>query len=275
MSSANPTIDSLDGSRGLRFAKLEYTSELRMPLHSHDDAASLDFCLDGTLEVFRDRNAFVLGPSSLSLMPRGVPHANCFPESVRTFLVVMKSEWLERFSQMTPFLCSPRCCSSGRPTWIAARMYREFQRRDDLTVLSLEGMLLELLAEMARDAESFVENKLPPWLGLAMDYLRAHLTQPLSTEMIASAIGVHPAHLMRTFRRHHKTTIGEYVRRLRVEYACHLLSASCDSLGQIALDAGFSDQSHFSRTFKKQMGMSPREFQSETSPASSRQKMHF
>jgi AraC family transcriptional regulator len=154
-------------------------------------------------------------------------------------------------------------------------MYREFQRRDDLTVLTLEGMLLELLAEMARDTVSLVGKEAPHWLRQATDFLHAHFTQSLTTEMIASAVGVHPAHLMRSFRQRYHCTIGEYVRRLRVEYACHLLATSHSSLGQIAFEAGFADQSHFNHTFKGYMGISPKEFQRISGGASPRQKTHF
>jgi len=56
-------------------------------------------------------------------------------------------------------------------------------------------------------------------------------------------------------RRVHRCTIGECIRRLRVERACRQLSSSDESLATIAANTGFSDQSHFSRTFKRLVGM--------------------
>jgi AraC family transcriptional regulator len=50
--------------------------------------------------------------------------------------------------------------------------------------------------------------------------------------------------------------VGEYIRRLRIEFACHSLSTST-SLIEVALAAGFADQSHSARAFKLQTGMSP------------------
>src|SRR5579871_2533405 len=273
MSSTCPIVDRLESSRGLRFAQIEYPSEFRMPLHCHADATSLDFCLEGAPDEIRDRRTFVQEPTTLTLMPRGVAHANCFPKGARTFLMVWNAEWIEPFPQIAPLIEVPRCCRGGRATWIAARMYREFQHRDGLTLLTLEGMLLELLAEMARDPVSLPENRAPRWIGQATDFLHAHFTQNLSAESIASAVGVHPAHLMRAFRQYHRSTIGEYVRTLRVEYACHLLLTSQAPLGQIALEVGFSDQSHFNRTFKRQVGISPREFLRISACASPRQKV--
>jgi AraC family transcriptional regulator len=71
---------------------------------------------------------------------------------------------------------------------------------------------------------------------------------------------VHAAHLARVFRKFKGCTIGDYVRGLRVQHACRRISGSDDSLADIALAAGFSDQSHLSRTFKQHTGMLPSQF---------------
>jgi AraC family transcriptional regulator len=139
-------------------------------------------------------------------------------------------------------------------------MHREFRRRDDLTPLALEGMLLELVAELARGAAPRGRTEAPRWLRAATDFLHAHCAETITAEAVAAAAGVHPSHLMRAFRRHHGCTVGEYVRRLRVECALRLLHASDAPLAQIALDAGFCDQAHFSRAFKAHFGVSPGEF---------------
>jgi AraC family transcriptional regulator len=66
---------------------------------------------------------------------------------------------------------------------------------------------------------------------------------------------------MESFRQHFHCTVGDYVRRLRVEYAIHLLSTSDMSAAWIAHTVGFADQSHFCRTFKRLTGMTPLQFQ--------------
>jgi AraC family transcriptional regulator len=66
-----------------------------------------------------------------------------------------------------------------------------------------------------------------------------------------------PAHFARSF----KQTFGEsphaYVMRRRLEKACHLMMTSSESLSQIALSVGFSDQSHLCKRFKEALGQSP------------------
>jgi AraC family transcriptional regulator len=82
----------------------------------------------------------------------------------------------------------------------------------------------------------------------------------LTLDGIAKSVGTHPVHLARAFRQHHYCTIGEYIRKLRVEFACCEITTTDSSLAEIAARTGFYDQSHFSRTFKRIIGVTPREY---------------
>jgi AraC family transcriptional regulator len=85
-------------------------------------------------------------------------------------------------------------------------------------------------------------------------------TENISFDEVAAAVGMHPVHLAREFRRHFGCAPGEYIRRLRVEFACRRLASTDTPLIEVALSAGFADQSHFTRTFRRQMRMTPGEF---------------
>jgi AraC family transcriptional regulator len=140
------------------------------------------------------------------------------------------------------------------------RIYDEFRCTDTVSALAVEGLTLELLAEGVRQGPRHVERSPPRWLRQARDLLHEGFRQRLTLDGIAETVGVHPAHLARVFRQQQGCTVGDYVRRLRIEYACHCLSTSDTALATIALAAGFSDQSHFSKVFKRQTGMSPAVF---------------
>jgi AraC family transcriptional regulator len=102
----------------------------------------------------------------------------------------------------------------------------------------------------------------PNWLRQARELLHAHFNDSLNLDEIASAVGVHPTHLARTFKKHYRTTVGEYVRRLRLDWATRRLSETEESIAEIASSAGFYDQSHFSHLFKLHTGFTPAEFRS-------------
>jgi len=81
---------------------------------------------------------------------------------------------------------------------------------------------------------------------------------PVSAAELAREVGVHRVHLARVFRAHLGCSIGDYHRRRRVAWAANELRHGEASLSDIALRAGFADQSHFSRVFKQWTGVTPR-----------------
>jgi AraC family transcriptional regulator len=257
MNSPEVRTEVVFGTDGLRFLQIDYRSERRMPLHSHADAACLSCCLSGTVEERWERVTFAHTPPVLSLLPAGLPHANRFSSGTRLFLAVIGTTWAARDERLAALVSAPLHCEEARARWTAARMHREFRRRDDLTPLALEGMLLELLTEVSRGALRSPPPGAPRWLPQVKEFLHAHFRESVSTADLAAAVGVHPSHLMRSFRQHFRCTIGEYLRRLRVEYACHLLAEPGRSLVEVAIEAGFADQSHFNHLFKRQTGTTP------------------
>ena len=139
------------------------------------------------------------------------------------------------------------------------KLYREYRRMDQLSPLIIEGLALEIIAEVTR-REFRLERRPPRWLLQARDLLQAEFSRNLTLNSLAKSVGIHPVHLATTFRQHYRQTVGEYVRQLRIEYACGELSASDAPLVDIALAAGFFDQGHFSKTFKRFTGISPARF---------------
>lgn len=70
-------------------------------------------------------------------------------------------------------------------------------------------------------------------------------------------------HLAQSFRKFYNCTIGDYLRSLRIGFACRQLRRPEIPLSEIAFHAGFADQSHFSRTFKKTFGVPPTQYRRE------------
>lgn len=90
-------------------------------------------------------------------------------------------------------------------------------------------------------------------------YIYAHIDQPLTLERLAELIGVSISSLKRIFREATGQSPGTFIRRLRMEYAFRSLQSQQDNILEVALSAGFEDQSAFARRFKETFGYSPRE----------------
>lgn len=243
----------------LLFREMTYTAQSGSPPHTHGDT-HLIFFLEGVVRDFRKEQTVIRTPATLIAIPEDERHATHFCEQVRTFEIVLPSSWTQRVQKVTPLLERPVDFESGPPVRIATRLYQEFQNRNNLTPLLLEGLMLELLAEMARDTLSHAETHRPYWLNHTQEYLHAHFTERLSLATIAEQAGVHPSHLIRVFRQHFHCTIGDYVRNLRIQQACQDLAQSDTPLPEIALALGYSDQSHFTVAFKRQTGIAPAAF---------------
>jgi AraC family transcriptional regulator len=243
-----------------------YTSELCVPPHDHA-AAFFDLVVRGTCAEVLGGQTRTRGRSTLAFHPAGEVHSSHWhgPEP-RCFHIEIAAPLLDRVRQYAPTFDEPAHFPGGTPNLLAARLYDEFHRTDELSPLVIEGLTLELLAACARQAGRLPERQPPRWLVTVLDLLHERFSERLTLAAIAESAGVHPAHLARVFRQFHGRTLGDYVRQLRVEYARRRLATSDTPLAEIALAAGFSDQSHFSNTFKRHLGESPAEFRKSARP---------
>jgi AraC family transcriptional regulator len=196
----------------------------------------------------------------LRYLPPAQTHANVFDEGSHCLIVEVEAEALKRVEEHTKALDQPGEIQGIASTWLAQRLYHEFRQGDGLALVSLEGILLEMLAEGARHTGADRVAVIPRWLHIAREYLEANFLRQVSLAEIAAAAGVHRVHLSREFRRYFSTTVGEFLRRKRIEHACQLVSTTQIALAEIAMTCGFSDQSHFSATFRRQIGLTPAKY---------------
>jgi AraC family transcriptional regulator len=145
----------------------------------------------------------------------------------------------------------------GDIEWAALRAWREFQQADRVNTLALEEAIV-LLCEATRCA--YTRGLFEPHqrLDRCVAYLDAHLMEAHRLARVARIAGVHPMHLAKLFRRRFGCSMGEYVRRRRVAWACAQLADGKETITTIAQNAGFADHPHFTRTFVRVTGCTPR-----------------
>ncbi|HYM27334.1 MAG TPA: helix-turn-helix transcriptional regulator [Steroidobacteraceae bacterium] len=126
----------------------------------------------------------------------------------------------------------------------------------ELDPLALEALCVELLGTLARAAEP-AARPAPPWLGRALELLHDRYEAALTMADISRAVGVHPIHLARTFRRHFHCTPAAFAQYRRLEKAAGLLARTGAPLADIAQACGFGDQAHLTRLFTRSFGLPP------------------
>jgi AraC-like DNA-binding protein len=100
----------------------------------------------------------------------------------------------------------------------------------------------------------------PAAMRRIQEYVDAHVSENVDLAVLAGIAGLSVFHFAREFKRTAGVTPHYYLLKTRVDRAKNLLSRTDLSLSEIALAAGFSDQSHFTRRFRQILGTTPREF---------------
>ena len=246
-------------ANGFRFTEKTYSSRATLPTHAHE-LPHFCFVLEGSYRENIAGHHYERAPTALVYYPPDVSHAEEHFTRGRHLLVEIDFKGLERVRDYGARLCDPVLLAGQLPLWLSTRMYREFSERDGFSALVLESLSTELLIAASRQYTMSAERKPPQWLPRVKDYLRENFSEPPGLDELAKAVGVHPTHLSRVFRQFERCTVGDYIRGARVEYAQQRMLRTNDALVDIALAAGFADQTHFTRTFRRITGMTPSEF---------------
>jgi AraC family transcriptional regulator len=236
---------------------------LKLPLHTHE-RATVAVILNGSFDGLMRHASHPCPASTLLTEPPGELHGNLFERAGADVLTVQPDPG--RHDLLEPFAGVLGQVNQMRDPGVASvarRAATELRMPDSITPFAVEGLVLELLALAARRQNTDAigaERRSPRWLDQARALLHDRYRENLRLADVADAVGVHPVHLARVFRLKYGTPLGTYARGLRLTWAAGRLTDSNDAIAQIALEAGFFDQSHFTRTFKRHFGLTPQAY---------------
>ena len=139
---------------------------------------------------------------------------------------------------------------------------RYIQRCELMTgVREITNLQFHMIADYTTRVERLRIGREPSALVTAVSgYIRQHISEPITTEDIASALYISRTHLSARFHRESGMTLSAYRQREKTEEAKRLLRYTDKPLSAISSYLGFSSQSHFSRTFRKYTGITPGEY---------------
>jgi AraC family transcriptional regulator len=243
----------------LVLSEVSHKSGRRLPSHTHQ-LANFSLLIKGDYVEYCGRRAYRHKPLTSRFHPPELEHWNQIgAEGSHFFTVELGLDWIRRFEEYAPMPDTVVVVEGGDLDWLTLRLWREVKARHTYSRLAVEGLVMTMLAEVG-GIRAMKGTRAPKWLSRATDLLRAEFDQNVTVARVAAEVGVHPFHLSRVFRHFHQQTIGEYVKRLRVQFACRKLFEPERELAAVALAAGFADQSHFTRAFKEITGMTPGSF---------------
>lgn len=236
---------------GVRVSEVSMPRRLELDHHTHA-TAQIVFVLEGTYREKWKGRENRLGPGSAIFRPPGEPHENRFgDDEVLALVVAYEPGRLPGSSSFRDPAPLPTLLDDLR-----ARIGLELSRQDAATAHALEGLALLLLARVERATRS---REQPEWLREAIRIVESDHAEAISLTTVASRVGIHRSTLAAGFQRYLDRSVGETIRRLRVRSALDALQRSDRPLAEIALQCGFSDQSHMGRLVKHATGLTPGE----------------
>jgi len=195
-----------------------------------------------------------------------VRHDRLSDAGARLFHVEFAPRCLEQMRAEGELLGDSVVRQVGPVVRLAQNLYREFCQTDSASTFAIEGLTLEIVGALLRAApraDSTSASRVPRWLVRVREQLDDEPSRHHSVQAIAVDAGVSPVRLSRAFRRTYGESLGSYQRRVRIRRACERLRDEETTLAAIALDAGFTDQSHFTRVFTRLIGITPAVFRRE------------
>ncbi|MDX2048480.1 MAG: chromate resistance protein [Chitinophagaceae bacterium] len=145
----------------------------------------------------------------------------------------------------------------GMLLYDALYSWAKYLQKEKHTRQPFESMLLNVFNQFLKP-KTGSKKKIPAWAKELKEIIQDHIDTNLSLKEISKGLDINPSYLSREFSKYFEDlSFGEYIRRQRIEKAKDLMHSQAYSLTEIAYLTGFSDQSHFTRIFKKHTGSNP------------------
>jgi AraC family transcriptional regulator len=263
----NTYFSSIQGnvSRTEQFGDLtltdtSYSPGLRLYPHAHQRACFGFVLAGGFSEQFPVRKLSCGGRAVFFRPPELVHENRVSPAGARCFYLEVSSQWLDHVEEYGALPEEPMSFERGTLQRIANCLYDQWQDMDEVAPLAIEGLACEMAAQFCRAARVRLEPNPPRWLRQVHEILGCRFKESLHLADLSREVGTHPVHVAREFHRYYGTTIGQFRRKCRIDFACGRLAHTKLPIVEIAFESGFAQQAHFTNVFKWITGLTPHRY---------------
>jgi AraC family transcriptional regulator len=230
--------------------------ELRSHLH---ERPYISIVLQGSYKERCGSSDLSCDVGQVILHAAGEVHSNHFYEDGHCINLEIQPHFADRLCQYGIDRNTRIAMNSRHYAKVGLTLRSEAAKTDSASELVIEGLAMEVLAQLIRNRLSEPAQRNDHWLERVNEMLHDRYREPITLRELADYSQVHPVHVARAFKKRYGYSVGDYVRRLRVAAACSDIAVSDMSIAEIANRNGFSDQSHLCRTVKAYTGKSPRQ----------------
>lgn len=245
---------------GLTIVDSGFNNYTGCPWHYHENA-HFAFTTRGHLVETHKKKQIRLSPGSLLYNHSDEPHYNSgYSEYVSALHVDIDATWFKKYDINFSGIEGATEIRNPVIKNIFFNLLKEIKDFHSTPHLSIECLVVQSINEMMQDNFLVAKGK-PSWIFRMRDLLYDRYSENISLKEIASEINLHPVYLCQQFPIYFHCTFGDYIRKIKIEKAVGLMFSSPQlSLTYIGNACGFSDQSHFIRLFKKNIGIAPLAF---------------
>ena len=240
-------------ANGVFVSETEYHSKVFEGWHYHENS-HITFILQGGNREQRKNQELEAIPGEILFYASGELHRNLNTRHPsRNINVEIENSFFSQYNlEITSINNTKLNCANAKFALLKA--YRECLTNDELS----HAMIHELLLDFITMTTQIKDEKFnPEWARLLRNILNDRWNENILLHELAGLAQVHPVTISKFFPKYFRCTLGEYVRKLRIEKATTLIRKSQLSLTDIAHQCGFFDQSHFIRVFKQTTGFLP------------------
>lgn len=235
-----------------------YRARARLKVHRHRGFV-FALTLKGAITETYGNVRLERPAGSVLFRPAGLPHENSTRKlDSRCIVLEIPEVCLRRPGWRLTLPERPRVYCDRR----LANSFRELAYRAPLssysTQIEVEALALLIIGRIQR--VNSVDPAEPAWLVEARQRIDDHPGKRYTLATLAREGGVHPAHFSRVFRRHYGISVTRLIRKRRLVQAAEALRCHRQPIVDVALEAGFSSQAHFSEAFKSEFGVTPMQY---------------
>lgn len=251
------TKRSYTDAPGLSVIETQYHSKVFEGWHSHENAHITLFLKGGTLEK-RKQGSHSVAPGSILFYHSDELHLNSETKFPSVNINIEIENGLFSEFGLTEALLEKAVRDNARAKFMILKMYRECLQQDHFSA-DIIRMLFAQLPDSLAHCDQYM--KAPGWVKQLYELLNDNWDKNPGLRQLAGTLNLNHITISKHFPRYFGCTLGEYMRRLKINRSLSLIQNPALSLTDVGMQCGFSDQSHFIRTFKEQTGFLPREFQ--------------
>ncbi|MEO6231700.1 MAG: AraC family transcriptional regulator, partial [Ferruginibacter sp.] len=234
-----------------------YSDQLSSDWHYHANPHFSHILSGGSIELRERGNQLQTAGTSLYYNPDIIHKNTNYQKDTRIFNLEIQSGFLTEYdlniesaNVFSPF-------NEHLKKNILVKILREFYINDKHSVLSIQQLCMQLFQQINHET---IPQPNRHWTIVLKDYLHSHWNEIPTLNELSKVVKIHPVTISRYFSKYFNCTLGEYIRQIKIENSLPLIRSNKYLLTEIAYECDFTDQSHFTKTFKQVTGILPKEY---------------